>query len=240
MELLRVENLSKSFGAITVADKMNLSIAEGDALGIIGPNGAGKTSLFNLISGTVTPDAGRIVLLGKDVTALGMENRCRAGLGRTFQIPQPFAGMTVFENCLVAATAGARKSERESYDRCAEILRTVHLLGKANALAGSLTLLERKALEMARALSSEPRVLLLDEIAGGLTTDEASELVETIRNVHRQDVAILWIEHIVHALMAVVNRLVVVNFGVKVMEGDPAEVIESAEVKRIYMGMEAA
>jgi branched-chain amino acid transport system ATP-binding protein len=240
MELLRVENLSKSFGAITVSDKMNLSIAEGDALGIIGPNGAGKTSLFNLISGMVAPDSGRIVLLGKDVTALSMEKRCRAGLGRTFQVPQPFAGMTVFENCLVAATAGAKKSEKHSYERCAEVLRSMHLLAKANVPAGSLTLLERKALEMARALCSEPRVLLLDEIAGGLTPAEASELVETIRNVHRQGIAILWIEHVVHALMAVVNRLVVVNFGVKVMEGDPAEAMESAEVKRIYMGMEAA
>jgi branched-chain amino acid transport system ATP-binding protein len=239
MELLRIENLSKSFGAITVAESMNLTIAEGDALGIIGPNGAGKTSLFNLISGTLSPDSGRILLLGKDVTALGMEKRCRAGLGRTFQIPQPFAGMTVFENCLVAATAGALKGERQSYDHCAEVLRNMHLLPKANVLAGSLTLLERKALEMARALCTEPRVLLLDEIAGGLTPGEASELVETIRSVHRQGIAILWIEHIVHALMAVVNRLVVMNFGEKVMEGDPAEVMASAEVKRIYMGMEA-
>jgi branched-chain amino acid transport system ATP-binding protein len=239
MELLRLENLSKNFGAITVAQKVNLTIAEGDAVGIIGPNGAGKTSLFNLISGTLTPDCGRIFLLGNDITALTMQKRCRAGLGRTFQIPQPFAGMTVFENCLVSATAGAGKSERQSYEHCAEVLSEMHLLAKANVLAGSLTLLERKALEVARALCSEPRLLLLDEIAGGLTTDEASELVETIRNVNRRGVAILWIEHIVHALLAVVNRLVVLNFGEKVIEGDPAEVMASAEVKRIYMGMEA-
>lgn len=240
MELLRIENLSKSFGAITVADKINLTIVEGDALGIIGPNGAGKTSLFNLISGTIAPDSGRIVLLGKDITGLSMEKRCREGLGRTFQIPQPFGGMTVFENCLVAATAGAGKRERQSYENCAEVLREMHLLSKANLLAGNLTLLERKALEMARALCSEPRVLLLVEIAGGLTPAEASELVETIRNIHQRGVAIVWIEHIVHALLAVVNRLVVVNFGAKVMEGDPAEVMASAEVKRIYMGMEVA
>jgi branched-chain amino acid transport system ATP-binding protein len=239
MELLRIENLSKSFGAITVAKKIDLTVSQGDALGIIGPNGAGKTSLFNLISGTLTPDEGRIFLLGRDVTALSMERRCRAGLGRTFQIPQPFAGMTVFENCLVAATAGGSQSERNSYDGCAEILREMRLLEKANVLAGSLTLLERKALEVARALCSQPRVLLLDEIAGGLTPAEASELVETIRKVHQRGVAILWIEHIVHALMAVVNRLIVLNFGEKVMDGAPAEVMASAEVKRIYMGMEA-
>lgn len=240
MELLRLENLSKSFGAITVAQKIDLTIFDGDAVGILGPNGAGKTSLFNLISGAITPDSGHIYLLGKDVTALSMENRCRAGLGRTFQIPQPFVGMTVFENCLVAATAGAQKHERQSYYDCADVLREMHLLEKANVLAGSLTLLERKALEVARALCSNPRVLLLDEIAGGLTTAEASELVETIRNLHRRGVAIVWIEHIVHALLAVVNRLVVMNFGAKVMDGDPAVVMESAEVKRIYMGMEVA
>ncbi len=240
MELLRIENLSKSFGAITVADGISLTIREGDALGIIGPNGAGKTSLFNLISGTLTPDRGRIYLLGKDVTRLSMEKRCRAGLGRTFQIPQPFGDMTVFENCLVAATSGARQTERQSYEGCAEILREMQLLGKANVLAGSLTLLERKALEMARALCSRPRVLLLDEIAGGLTGAEASELVETIRHVHQRGTAIVWIEHIVHALLAVVNRLIVMDFGAKVMEGEPAEVMNSAEVKRIYMGMEAA
>jgi branched-chain amino acid transport system ATP-binding protein len=239
MELLRIKNLSKSFGAITVAEKIDLTISEGDAMGIIGPNGAGKTSLFNLISGTLAPDSGRIYLLGKDVTHLSMEKRCRAGLGRTFQIPQPFGEMTVFENCLVAATSGARRTERQSYDGCAEILREMQLLAKANVLAGRLTLLERKALEVARALCSMPRVLLLDEIAGGLTDAEASELVETIRHVHQRGTAIVWIEHIVHALLAVVNRLIVLNFGAKVMEGEPAEVMKSAEVKRIYMGMEA-
>ena len=240
MEVLRIEKLSKRFGAIPVAEQINLSVGEGDAVGIIGPNGAGKTSLFNLIGGNLQPDAGRIILLGKDVTAMGAEMRCRAGLGRTYQIPQPFAGMTVFENCLVAATSGAGKGERGSYDDCARVLEEMHLLPKANVLAGSLTLLERKALEVARALCSEPRVLLLDEIAGGLTPAEASELVETLRGVNQRGVAIVWIEHIVHALVAVVNRLVVMNFGAKVMEGDPAEVMASAEVKRIYMGMEAA
>jgi branched-chain amino acid transport system ATP-binding protein len=240
MEVLRIESLKKSFGAITVADGIDLSIGAGDAVGIIGPNGAGKTSLFNLIGGNLQPDAGRVYLLGKDVTAMGAEKRCRAGLGRTYQIPQPFAGMTVFENCLVAATSGAGKREGKSYDDCARVLEEMHLLAKANVLAGSLTLLERKALEVARALCSEPRVLLLDEIAGGLTPAEASELVETLRGVNQRGVAIVWIEHIVHALVAVVNRLVVMNFGAKVMEGAPAEVMASAEVKRIYMGMEAA
>ncbi len=240
MEVLRLDNLSKSFGAIPVADSISLSVAEGDALGIIGPNGAGKTSLFNLIGGALRPDSGRVYFLGRDVTGLSMEQRCRAGIGRTYQIPRPFTKMTVMENCLVAAVAGGRKRECHTYDHCAEILRHTHLLGKANQTAGSLTLLERKALELARALSSSPRLLLLDEIAGGLTEHETEELVQLIRGIHAGGTTVVWIEHIVNALMAVANRLIVINFGAKILDGVPAEVIESPEVKRIYMGMEAA
>lgn len=239
MELLRIENLSKSFGAIKVAEKVSLTVAEGEALGIIGPNGAGKTSLFNLISGTLKPDSGRVHFLGKDVTQLSMERRCRAGMGRTFQIPKPFSKMTVLENCLVAATAGSGVRESQCYIRCAEILEEMRLIKKANELAGSLTLLERKALEVARALSSSPRLLLLDEIAGGLTEAEAAELVKMIHQVHKRGTTILWIEHIVHALLAVATRLIVIDFGAIVMEGVPAEVMESPVVRRIYMGMEA-
>jgi branched-chain amino acid transport system ATP-binding protein len=239
MEVLRISNLSKSFGAIKVADGIDLVVSEGEALGILGPNGAGKTTLFNLISGSLHPDSGRVHFLGKDITALSAENRCRAGMGRTFQIPKPFGNMTVLENCLVAATAGGRQRERQSYDHCAEVLRQMNLLKKANEPAGSLTLLERKALEVARALSSSPRLLLLDEIAGGLTEAEAKELVKMIKQVHQSGTTILWIEHIVHALLAVATRLIVIDFGVKVMDGVPDEVISSPEVKRIYMGMEA-
>jgi branched-chain amino acid transport system ATP-binding protein len=240
MEVLRLDRLSKSFGAIQVADGVSLSVAEGDALGIIGPNGAGKTSLFNLISGALRPDSGRVCFLGRDITGLSMEQRCRAGIGRTYQIPRPFTRMTVMENCLVAAVAGGRKRESQTYDHCAGILRQMRLLRKANQMAGSLTLLERKALELARALSSSPRLLLLDEIAGGLTERESEELVQLIRRIHTEGATILWIEHIVNALMAVANRLTVINFGTKILDGPPAEVMESAEVKRIYLGMEAA
>jgi len=239
MEILRITNLSKSFGAIKVTNGLDLVVSEGEALGILGPNGAGKTSLFNLISGALQPDGGSVHFLGKDITSLNAESRCRAGIGRTFQVPKAFSKMTVLENCLVAATAGGQKSERQSYQHCAEILQQMRLLKKANELAGSLTLLERKALEVARALSSSPRLLLLDEIAGGLTDAEATELVKMIQQVHKSGTTILWIEHIVRALLAVATRLLVIDFGAKVMEGDPAEVMESAEVKRIYMGMEA-
>ena len=237
--LLDIAGLRKSFGSIVVADDLDLSIAPAEAVGIIGPNGAGKTTLFNLIAGGLSPTAGAIRLNGRDLTRTSPQARCRAGIGRTHQIPQPFEKLTVFENLLVGAVHGRGKSEREVAQACGEILERLDLGKRANALAGSLTLLERKRLEMARALATAPRLLLLDEIAGGLTEAECGELVGTIREIHRGGIAILWIEHVVHALLAVVERLVVLNFGRKIAEGDPREVMRSTEVRQIYMGIEA-
>jgi len=242
--LLDIAGLRKSFGSIVVADNVNLSIAPGEAVGIIGPNGAGKTTLFNLIAGLLSPDGGAIRFEGRDVTRLPPQARCRAGIGRTHQIPQPFEKLTVFENLLVGAVHGRGKTERQKTERevaqsCGEILATLDLLRHANRPAGALTLLQRKRLEMARALATKPRLLLLDEIAGGLVEAECSELVETIRDIRRSGVAILWIEHVVHALLAVVDRLVVLNFGRKIAEGDPREVMRSPEVRQIYIGIEA-
>jgi branched-chain amino acid transport system ATP-binding protein len=238
MPLLAVENLSKSFGAVKVADNVSFSLEEGETLGIIGPNGAGKTSLFNLLTGNLRPAYGRIFFREKEITGTSPQQRCRAGIGRTYQIPQPFSKMTVLENCLVAASFGTGHSERQSYAHCAQILKRTGLLRKANVPAGSLTLLERKALELARALSSSPRLLLLDEIAGGLTEHEAAHLIGIIKEIHAAGTTIIWIEHIVHALVAAVSRLLVINFGAMVMDGEPSAVMNSAEVKRIYMGIE--
>jgi branched-chain amino acid transport system ATP-binding protein len=237
--LLEVAGLRKSFGSITVADNLDLAVAPGEAVGIIGPNGAGKTSLFNVIAGDLSLNAGSIRFDGSDIAGLPPQGRCRAGLARTRQIPQPFENLTVFENLLVGAVNGRRRPEREAAQSCGEILASVGLLKRANTLAGSLTLLERKRLEMARALATQPRLLLLDEIAGGLTEGECLQLIETIRDVHRAGVAILWIEHVVHALLAVVDRLVVLNFGRKVAEGVPKEVMELPAVRQIYIGIEA-
>jgi branched-chain amino acid transport system ATP-binding protein len=237
--LLDVAGLKKSFGSIVVADGLDLAVAPGEAVGIIGPNGAGKTSLFNLIAGDLAQDAGVIRFDGRDIAGLPPQARCRAGLGRTRQIPQPFEKLTVFENLLVGAVYGRAGTEREAAQSCGEILSRLGLLKRANTLAGSLTLLERKRLEMARALATEPRLLLLDEIAGGLTEGECLELVETIRDIHRSGVAILWIEHVVHALLAVVDRLVVLNFGRKVAEGVPKDVMQLNDVRQIYIGIEA-
>ena len=237
--MLEVAGLKKSFGSIIVADDLDLVVAPGEAVGIIGPNGAGKTTLFNLIVGGLTPTAGSIRFDGRDLLKQPPQERCRAGIGRTHQIPQPFENLTVFENLLVGAVYGRRKSEREVTQSCGEILERLGLIKRANTLAGSLTLLERKRLEMARALATAPRLLLLDEIAGGLTEGECLELIATIREIRQTGVAILWIEHVVHALLAVVDRLVVLNFGRKIAEGGPKEVIQLPEVRQIYIGIEA-
>ena len=237
--LLEVAGLKKSFGSIVVAEDLDLAIAAGEAVGIIGPNGAGKTTLFNLIAGSLSPNAGSIRFDGRDLVGLSPQGRCRVGLGRTRQIPQPFEKLTVFENLLVGAVHSRARTEREATQFCGEILGSLGLLKRANALAGSLTLLERKRLEMARALATEPRLLLLDEIAGGLTEGECLELVGTIKDIHQSGVAILWIEHVVHALVAVVDRLVVLNFGRKVAEGVPKDVMQLNEVRQIYIGIEA-
>ena len=237
--ILAFEKVSKRFGAVVVAQEIDLALGEGEALGIIGPNGAGKTTLFGIASGTVQPDAGRVVLAGADITRLAPERRCRMGIGRSFQIPQPFNGMTVFENLVVAAAFGGGHGEREVYPRCVELLEQCALADKANRPAGTLTLLDRKRLELARALATQPRVLLLDEVAGGLTEHECLALVDLIRAIRRLGVSIIWIEHVVHALVAVVDRLVVLHGGGFIGEGDPKTVINSPAVREIYMGIPA-
>jgi len=219
-----------------VIDDLSISVDEGEALGIVGPNGAGKTTWFNLITGTYTADAGKVVFGGRDITHLRRHDRCREGIGRTFQIPKPFSGMTVFENTLVGATHGRRMGERQSYEHCVDILEATGLEDKANVLAGSLTLLDRKRLELARALATDPKILLLDEIAGGLTEAEVLDLLEEIRKLRQTGITIVWIEHIVHALLAIVDRITVIQFGAKLCEGDPHEVMNSAEVQACYMG----
>ena len=234
--MLETVDLRKSFGGVLVIDDLSISVSEGEALGIVGPNGAGKTTWFNLITGAVHADAGKVLFNGEDITRQSKHERCRRGIGRTFQIPRPFVGMTVFENCLVGATHGRGMSERASYDRCIEVLELTGLHTKANVLAGSLTLLDRKRLELARALATDPKLLLLDEIAGGLTEVEVEDLIEEIKGLRRLGVTIVWIEHIVRALLAVVDRISVIQFGRNLCEGDPHEVMNSAEVQACYMG----
>ena len=237
--MLELKSVSKAFGMIVVASDIDLSLARGEALGIIGPNGAGKSTLFNLITGMLRPDRGRILLEGRDITGLPPEQRCRAGLGRSFQIPLPFEHLSAFENLSVAALFGGGMSQAEAVQVCGETLALTGLEAKANLRAGSLSLLDRKRLELARALATRPRILLLDEIAGGLTDAECHILIETIRSIHARGISIVWIEHVVHALLAVVSRLVVLDFGRIVAHGLPSEVMRSSEVQTIYMGVPA-
>jgi branched-chain amino acid transport system ATP-binding protein len=235
--LLELDQVSKRYGALVVTDTLSLAVGETEALGVLGPNGAGKTTLFNLITGDAAPNAGRILFGGRDITTMAPHHRCRMGIGRSYQIPHPFAKMTVFENLVVAAIYGGGQTERESYRRCAEVMALTGLESRANAVAGSLTLLQRKRLELARALATGPRILLLDEIGGGLTEHECQELIATIRAIRAGGIAIVWIEHIVHALVSVVDRLIVINFGRMLAEGEPRTVMADPRVREVYMGI---
>ena len=213
-------------------------MGDDEAVGVIGPNGAGKTTALNVLAGRLRPDRGRVVFGGRDITTLPAHARCRAGIALTHQIPHPFEAMSVFENVLVGATHGGGRTERAAYTACDEALALAGLTTKANTRAGTLTLLERKRLELARALATGPRVLLLDEIAGGLTEPEVLAMVDVIRRVRGRGVAIIWIEHIVHALRSAVDRLVAINFGAPLVEGSPDAVMASAEVQRVYLGID--
>ncbi len=237
MALLSLENLSKRYGALVVADAVSLDVTKGEIVGILGPNGAGKTTLFNLIAGTVKADRGRVLFKGQDITLVGAAARCKLGISRSFQVPHPFNGMTVFENILVGAAFGRAAADPESH--ALKVMELTGMKARANQLASSITLLERKRLEMARALATEPELLLLDEIAGGLTDRECQALLGAIRDVHASGVTIVWIEHVVHALLSVAQRLVVLNFGKLIADGKPDDVMKSKDVKSVYLGEDA-
>lgn len=236
--LLELDNVSKSFGSLRVIDELSLTLEPGEALGVVGPNGAGKTTMMNLVVGSLPADHGRIVFEGADITHRSSHSRCRAGIGRTHQIPLPFEHLTVFENVVVGAHFGRAGPDGDTHAVAYDQLERTGLAPKANALAASLTLLERKRLELARALATGPRVLLLDEIAGGLTEAEVALLIDSIRDIRAEGVAIVWIEHIVSALLSVVDRLLAMDFGRKLIEGEPQSVMQSREVQAVYLGVE--
>jgi len=236
--LLALRSVSKTFGSLRVIDDLSVSVEPGEALGVIGPNGAGKTTALNLLIGRLRPERGAVVFAERDVTTTPPHARCRAGIALTHQIPHPFEALTVFENVLVGGIFGGGRAERSAHAPALAALALTGLADRANTRAGALTLLERKRLELARALATAPRVLLLDEIAGGLGEPEVLELVEVIRRVHREGVAIVWIEHIVHALRSVVGRLAVIAAGRLLTEGPPDEVMRSPEVQRVYLGID--
>jgi branched-chain amino acid transport system ATP-binding protein len=237
--VLAAVDVRKRFGALAVLDGVSLALEPGEAVGIVGPNGAGKTTLLNALAGSLRPDDGSILFRGRDVTGKDAADRCKLGVARTHQVPRPFGGMTVFENVLVGATAVGRRRGSAAYGLCLEVLEECALTHLANRRAADLGLLQRKRLELARALAVEPAVLLLDEIGGGLTDAESAALVETIASLRDRGIAVLWIEHIVHVLMQVVTRLVCMDAGGIIAEGAPASVVEQAAVIDAYLGSRA-
>jgi branched-chain amino acid transport system ATP-binding protein len=238
--ILELQHVSKSFGKLQVINDLSFAVARGEALGILGPNGAGKSTTFSLIGGDHAVSAGRVLFKGNDLSKLPAAQRCHLGIGRTYQIPRPFGGLTVYENLLVGAEYGRAAPTTSARDLCGETLRLTGLWDKRDWVAGRLSLLERKRLELARALATEPELLLLDEIAGGLTEHEVHELLAVIAAIRARGVTIIWIEHIIHALASAVDRILVINFGAKLIEGPPQSVLESRELHEIYLGVELA
>jgi branched-chain amino acid transport system ATP-binding protein len=233
---LSAKGIHKRFGALVVLDNLDFSMGQTDAIGIVGPNGAGKTTLLSVLAGAFPPSAGTVRFDGRDVTAQAAANRCRLGLVRTHQVPKPFSGMTAFENVLVAATHGGAAGRDEAYESAVDALTLCGMRGVANRQADTLGLLDRKRLELARALATKPKLMLLDEIGGGLTDGEAQELVGTILELRCRGIGIVWIEHIVHILLQVAERLICMDAGRIIADGEPKTVMGDAAVVKAYLG----
>ena len=233
---LEVSDVAKSYGSLAVLTSVSLEVAAGETVGIVGPNGAGKTTLLDLLTGTSRCDHGRVRLNGQDVTRLPPPLRARRGLGRTFQVPRPLGDLTVFENALVGAMRAAGLRGRHAYAAAYQALERTGMARQANTKAGSLRLLDRKRLELARALAMQPDVLLLDEIAGGLSDPETEVLIQTIRTVNAGGTTIVWVEHVIRVLTAIATRLVCLADGRVLADGPPAEVLASDEVRTAFLG----
>jgi branched-chain amino acid transport system ATP-binding protein len=235
--LLELRAVTKSIGGLTILNQLSLSLQSGEALGVLGPNGAGKTTMLHLIGGDMRPSSGHILFAGQPVTPLPAHQRCRLGIARTYQIPLPFKGLTVYENTLVGATFSGRTAGKAPA-LCREVLELTGLSGRHDTLAGNLRLLDRKRLEVARALATQPRLILLDEIGGGLTEGEFQDLLAVIAAIRARGLTLIWIEHVVHALASAVDRILAMNFGTKLIEGDPETILASKAFQDIYLGVE--
>jgi branched-chain amino acid transport system ATP-binding protein len=237
-ELLVAKGINVRFGRLQVLVDLDLTVYRGELLGIIGPNGAGKSTLLSVLGGTTSPQGGTIMLDGVDITSKRSSWRSRRGIATSYQIPRPFLGMTVYENALVAARFAGNLRGREAQQSAAEAISLAHLEQLANVQAKDLRLLDRKRLEVARALASRPRLLLLDEIAGGLTESEVPELLSLVRGVLDEGVTVVWIEHVVHALLSVATRMICLTYGSVLAVGDPRDVMASPAVRQVYLGIE--
>lgn len=236
--LLETQNLGRKFGQLQVLTGFDLRVEAGEVLGIIGPNGAGKSTLLSVLGGSIGASSGRILLDDQDITKKSASWRAQHGIATSYQIPKPFIEMTVLENLLVASTFAGRSNGKKAQTLAVQALTMTGLERFANQPASSLRLLDRKRLEVARALAANPRILLLDEIAGGLTESEVPELVELVRQVSASGVTVIWIEHVVHALTAVATRLICLTYGKVLAEGEPKAVLNSPEVRSVYLGLD--
>ena len=236
VSVLSLKEVDRSFGAVRVTQGVTLDVADGEFVGVIGPNGAGKTTLFNLITGDLLPNGGKIALSGQDVTNTPARRRAGMGLARTYQIPRPFNHMSVQDNLIVAATHAGGLSLRAAMSRAGDVLEQSGLAHLARQPASALLLLDRKRLELARALATGPKLLLLDEIAGGLSDRECDPLIALLDNIHKSGVTVIWIEHVLHALNRLAERLIVLDAGALVADGPSEEVMNSDMLKEIYLG----
>ena len=235
-EILSVRGLSKSVGAIRIADEVSFSVQEGEILGVIGPNGAGKTTLFGMLSGHIEPSAGQLMFRGEDITSLPTHDRARKGIARTYQVPRPFGQMTVFDNLRVAATFAGGLSGAEATEWIERTLAATGLTRFSETPAGRLPLLVRKRHELARALAMRPKLLLIDEVAAGLTELEVSEFIDLVKRIRNMGTTVVWIEHVIRTMLTATDRLMALAGGQVLAIGVPNEVIQLPEVKRVYLG----
>ncbi|HVI43097.1 MAG TPA: ATP-binding cassette domain-containing protein [Anaerovoracaceae bacterium] len=235
-EILSVDQLAISFGSNEVLKSINFKLHENEVLGVIGPNGAGKTVMLNILTGILKPSKGTVTFLGEDITKMPVAARCREGVGRTFQVPRPFEKMTVFENILVGCVYGGRLSEKHAKNNAMDILEKTKLADRRNDFAGKLGLLDRKRLEVGRALATNPKVLLLDEVGGGLTESEVEDVLDLVRMVKSQGVSVVWIEHIIKTMLEGTDKVLLLANGRDIVCGSPINVMNSPEVKEIYIG----
>jgi branched-chain amino acid transport system ATP-binding protein len=234
--ILTFNNVNAGYGRVQILNDLSFEVKKGEVYGVIGPNGCGKTTMFNALIGLIMPTQGEIIYDGKNVTKMKANDRCRLGIGRTYQVPRPFEGMSVYENCLVAAVHGAGHSEKEGRRVALDALKLTELYDKREVRAGELTLLDRKRLEIARALGTEPKLLLLDEVAAGLTEAEVQDVMKMVATLKAEGYSIIWIEHVIQTMVESTDTLMCMAQGHNLIVGKPLEVMNSKLVEEVYLG----